>query len=846
MAKLNNYISLLIFICILPNVLLSETNGECTKIKNKHAYSADKSLAGQFANECITRISGQTSYYKSRSLEQLIDYIEILEESLQNTTEATLKTVKGPKDVATLLLQRFHFDEVDLSSTRQQLEFARVRNEIDTGIIGKNGNLQSDYNFPDYIYSEDDRCNLLFMFSHYFVNGKNNENNNNNNNGRRKRRDTYKFGPSSSLSNQRASTSTNNRIMEDGVVSFRNDPKEAIAPSKVLIGILAGLTNNLKTDFHDISSKYDESTEKKELKNPILAVTLGNIPGAAVFSEDNGNTDTNLAFGLQGTWTNYGLDGQVDTEAEKRFKMGKYYTIYQNTVTPVSKIVAASRGSAAQIRGALDGYIIGNELRELSQKNMLKNIRLSTILRSYYSLPHITTGSVDFSVSYCDRASKIASESAIKEEAELYSILYQHVAEVNGNTKVSEFMSSLNSLSQDTQICGQKPTTTMDKNSKCETPSDLIFVVDPNLENLPQTSSMVNCISSRINKISSYQGHISIFLNTNSKTSYAYVPSSYPFGTILFNGTNIGQADEAFYRFRQEKQNPSAITNLGEFYENLNKTITGLEYWTTKRFTSNGDSSKNVIIIDYDMLKMPTDQKEIDRYYRFKDGLIYDNKNVEYLVIANNEKIFDDILLKNHDKEQNSHNKNYYSPVMGQNQDTLLNNLAKEIENKICDNPANLIYSKCHDKPSENEKFETYITPGYKQNWVMRPEFFLKSFHMEFKVKAIGGTIKYCWDRVFPPEKQENCKELTSGKEELFYIDDPCKKRDVYSCDPIYITIWGKTNGGICEDAACQSMDQIKFSITHKGVSCNSSGKIVVAAFLQIICFISVLLFNRF
>ena len=62
------------------------------------------------------------------------------------------------------------------------------------------------------------------------------------------------------------------------------------------------------------------------------------------------------------------------------------------------------------------------------------------------------------------------------------------------------------------------------------------------------------------------------------------------------------------------------------------------------------------------------------------------------------------------------------------------------------------------------------------------------------QIKAQDGDIKVCYDRRFPPEKNDPkyCKELKTGEEAVFTITNPCKGKTVYSCEPLYFTIWGK------------------------------------------------------
>ena len=80
-------------------------------------------------------------------------------------------------------------------------------------------------------------------------------------------------------------------------------------------------------------------------------------------------------------------------------------------------------------------------------------------------------------------------------------------------------------------------------------------------------------------------------------------------------------------------------------------------------------------------------------------------------------------------------------------------------------------------------------------------------------------------------------------EEAVFKIADPCKGKPVYSCNPLYLTIWGKNNTSNTKclgiklfkhlidflkkilfrlEVWCLSIDQIKYRVTHSGVQCKA------------------------
>ncbi|OTF82097.1 hypothetical protein BLA29_001618 [Euroglyphus maynei] len=495
-----------------------------TQIRNKHAYMADKGLMSLFATDCIYKRYPSSTHSRpsSQSMETLIDYIERLEDWLSNTTDTILSRFKNPEDVARLILQRFHLDDIDF----KEFEFTTVvqkRLEIDTKILGLSTLVETDYYFPDSIYSSEELCTMLYMFSHIFLNTTDQMMHN------RYRRGVYVFDQpydsrgTNGMINARTQYA---EIREKGVVTFRQNNQEAIAPSKVLIGILSGLTKNPHTSSKEIAPGLNMDVS---FKDHLLATTLANMPGTAVFYQSNTNDRFNekFIFGVTGEW----VDGTCCN----------HYAI-KDPVSSLATLQFSNRGSLAQIRGALDGYIIGNHLRKFDSTKM----RLSNILRSYYSVPHSRSGkNQDLGISYCDRGVEKPVQNDLNNEIITYSQIYKFLQDLEGmNPQINSFTAVLDRAPQT-----QSKPTTLDQNAPCETPSDLIFVVDPKQENFNKTALLVDEIVSKVNKIGRYAGTVSVFVNSNSNKNMVQMPTGpggWPLSALIFNSTNIGSVSCAF------------------------------------------------------------------------------------------------------------------------------------------------------------------------------------------------------------------------------------------------------------------------------------------------------------
>lgn len=427
--------------------------------------------------------------------------------------------------------------------------------------------VNDEYYFPDSVYNDDELCTMLFMFSHIFLNNTHEQSNN----VRRNRRATYQFQRSQTsnspvnsafLDNQpiRGNQENVGLIQEKGIVSFRLDKTEAIAPAKVLIGIIAGFTDNAVLSGKAISAKLNsEMSVDVTLKDTVLAATFGQMMGTASFFDfgTNNNYEQSLIYGVQGTWVNETCCNYYATAG----------------VTNARLLRKSNRGSLAQIRGSLDGYIIGKNLKNVDAKQL----RLSTILKSYYSWPHMSTTGNKLGVSYCDRRENRPTSTEIADIGNSYNTIFNYVFskensaykgdligsyldKAAGSLQGTHFFSLLHSTTKLDfillEFCNKRPTGNLDRNSPLETLADLIFIIDPKAEEMSKTADLISQVISRINKIGRHAGAVSVFVNSNSRLT-ADLPSGpggWPLPALVWNSTNIGSTvcqltTESMYTF---------------------------------------------------------------------------------------------------------------------------------------------------------------------------------------------------------------------------------------------------------------------------------------------------------
>ena len=214
------------------------------------------------------------------------------------------------------------------------------------------------------------------------------------------------------------------------MVSFRSNRDEAA--SRVLIGVIAGLTTDKKTSANQVLKSLNPLltiTQDKTL-DPVMAVTIADLWGLAT----GRNTDEKkYYFGLKGKWSS-----------------GSCTTHYALTDVETSQFPNATknmRATKAEIRGGLDGYLIGKNLQTMGQMNGAKKPRLSQILRSYYSKPK-TQKTSTFTVSYCNRDQTLNMQQLQDTATGYAAILTKYLGGQDPEQLLGEFTGALNQAQQ--------------------------------------------------------------------------------------------------------------------------------------------------------------------------------------------------------------------------------------------------------------------------------------------------------------------------------------------------------------------------------------------------------------
>lgn len=211
--------------------------------------------------------------------------------------------------------------------------------------------------------------------------------------------------------------------------------------------------------------------------------------------------------------------------------------------------------------------------------------------------------------------------------------------------------------------------------------------------------------------------------------------------------------------------------------------------------------------------------------------------------------------------------------------------LVSKLLNRMCDIPSLFQYARC-TQPSNGNTARGLISPGKRQYWMMAPKTFYASQSVKMVFRVEGGRLRVCFGRMQHPEESANkysresgtamtplitisnqqsptqqanqitsgsytsnnyytgleygvCKDVGSGQQIDFIVDTPCYKKSIAECQPFYFDIKEMSYGGegdinyLCRDEGCKRLDQVKFTMTHTGVQCNSGFKSINISYIS-------------
>ncbi|RWS07507.1 hypothetical protein B4U79_09640 [Dinothrombium tinctorium] len=754
----------------------------------------------------------EKTHLYAQSVENLIGLIEKIESGLEER-----KVKVAPVELAKILLRKYRIDDLTYQNGFFLMtEDIKHNYRIEDALLDTE-NFQLDAEISSIINSSLDKhenCSLHYLLSHNIdlvaTDGdtktllfRANQSPNSQNN------EPNKYKPRLLYSTQSGPLTKFPR--EYGVGTFRNDHTQAIALNKLLLGIIAGYipTGQSQPSVRDVYVKLtrDANLENVQMDleskiDPLMAVTIASVYEYGAYSTEQNKQNL---FGARGEWktsicpTEYVLNVQEQTIQDIKDIPG----------------VAATQ---AELRGALDGYIIGKTIQR--KQNEPKNqLTLSQILRFYYSQTGLTEGD-----GYCRRPNYIPQMDEIIRQAKSFRrikvLLSAGKVSSSDNEVVSpitavhdEFRRELEAAriisENDRNWCseGERRGSGNDFNNyPCENPSDVFVLLDKE-NKLDEQKKLIGKLATELNM---YRKGSSLTILTNGQGS------DNTFYRVTWNETNKGCANCRLDAV-DIRDDLGGLVSPDKFLRYLNDTLRDFDEMKKDEI-----AVPSRVFIIFNMGYM--EKRNFEPRSRFSTDirvLRRNHREVKYIVIGEEEKHnflpFDDHSFF----------------------ETKDSSLIEKISKEICKTPALFQHPECQNRPSSEDHYIGHITRGEVQNWAIFPRFYEKSYDITFRFES-KEKLKVCHSRTPEPGygdfNRYPCYE-NDGGEIKFTRKDPCHKYNLENCPIFYFTIFtpSEGTGEECNSEACANYKQIEYKFSHTGIRCNGALGITFSPLLTII-----------
>ncbi|GFU09259.1 uncharacterized protein TNCV_1122511 [Trichonephila clavipes] len=460
------------------------------------------------------RINGQEMPLPS-SMETFVSLLERVESNYPSM---------APTEIIKNLLMSFRVDELP-DDFRSWPSAALFANDFERLFFSLPIDLKYEWQPEDF--TDDEKCALHFMLSHT-------------------------INATASGNEELQEDGTVKRPREYGVVSLHSKWKHAFSLSKVLLGILAGLSGNNERDAGELyrnllPGKRDDNLKSIKI-NRLYAVTLGDL--VSHYANKVLKQNEQVTFVPNGLWN----DVSCPT----------YYALSANNMKYVTNSV---------LRGAIDGLIIGTRLGEKIE--IYQKMRLSQILRMYYG----PTGLVDEAeeksrgtIQWCERERNFESLRNTRDEIFNFYLLYTNylraVPSQNAREEVNEI---INNIQKSTEIFSDitaessgecvRSETSFDK--KCSTPFDVFAILDWGTDIQRNFQAEIIGNLSVNFDVGLTQSSVGVYSNMKSQLSRGL--------NTIVNNTGVSGCQSCFAKYYQRSGGKNSDV---EVIQKLNETLT--------------------------------------------------------------------------------------------------------------------------------------------------------------------------------------------------------------------------------------------------------------------------------
>ncbi|XP_077295617.1 uncharacterized protein LOC143917878 [Arctopsyche grandis] len=590
----------------------------------------------------------------------------------------------------------------------------------------------------------------------------------------------------------------------------------AVSAGTLLAGIAAGL-QPLKVSVSDLSERLSKNLETETKKiiidNKFAATLAGDLAEAALLigpQTDITNNRIDMSVGAGGGWNS--------TQAPK------WYFLSQSKDFEFTD---------AEIRGGLDGLILGTYIEEFRRK--ASSIKLSQLLDMYYS----QRGVFSNKFRACNRQTlvpEVAPSEVILSEALGFSYVLDKIMQLPGTISDRGFVSystlaanalakyipsSLNDLS-----CLATETA---NNYDVEVATNIYLVLDTTWEyhNIyPSLSYLLDNLDiSHLN---------SNFTLINGNDGKLIIDSSWSLSNFheFYNVT-----------IHQELSRGFQLTTVLEKIQQLQEECLNRE----RSIKSGGGTSSIVLmVVNQATIDSAAENFAIERLKIFSET-IPDMKFL-YLTAGSRERFTN--LVKEPEKD-------IFSLTVSSSDSTSsqINNAV----NRIKDVSRRLINPRCGSDWTPTDSGTTtlvqYVAPSMINYYKLHPNYFYKlNGNGMVKIQGHGfGGLTVCRSRYVELPRRSNsssgnedivCDSVTGNTLDINLGDACNKKKYIHKCEPLYISVEAiavqEVTTARCTEKGCRFPDAVKYTVHLQELGCFSSAIRSFASSLALLLAISI------
>ncbi|XP_071546355.1 uncharacterized protein [Panulirus ornatus] len=698
-----------------------------------------------------------------------------------------------PDRIAAALVKRYRLDGIVYKTVTTQLPWPRSETpEVDKQDIMKEL-LVTEETVPDNIYDPREECSLHFMLSHstdiyphpgldkVWYDARVRRSTAGRSDSRRRRSDPYSTQNADVRYILPEGQKPAKHPIENGVIWTPYGPIAAGT-------LLAGITATPMTDETTIRELYGEKSDympdemrNKRLHPQHVSTLAGDIGQSAMVGAVVPTASNRIYLGPTGLFVNATAAPKLFTLKDGSDGITSYF-------------------SRAELFAGIDAMLIQKVLRESSS-----NMKLSQVLRMYYS-DHGLPNHPEYRA--CNRMAAFKDLDANKIKEQALNFMYAYTDKFSDIQRViienpesfpemeTKFQDALNRVwsSFKTFVDTYKyedyhPCSVSTKNeAKCENNVDLLIVFG-------HEGGVTE-----IDKEREYITHLSQLLGVGRDRSRLGIMDGKN-GKWMFPMTNFTNVADWGSNFTMNP--PGNVYGSGK---DMKKVLKELKVYYTAFFTELHNETDNAkahaqVVLWNVPSNMPDDKEYLKEIEDFKKNF----PDVYFLLVGRNKNNFNELLV---DPDTDF----FLSNIID------VESFAATLAKRICKVPSVFAYPACADEDYNEgyHKYVGYVSPNFTTYIRISPKYFHFSPKVILKVDSVN--IQVCARRMSTGEDID-CRDGDGD----FEWEHLCG-RWLDQCDAIYLEVTGKSNiGSICgQDDECQYPNQIKFDITHDGMTCGA------------------------